>query len=184
MFGLRIGKSTEVNSNRIKDEEIIMSNLYSELASITIELNNFSEWYDIDVSEKELNNFHIRLLVKAERLKAILSQGGKIMSNRNMWMPIHTLADSIDVSLFVIEGVTYKDSIISNNFFEDGKIDESEQLYVVQLSEDYTRIYEEMRYVDDGIEKIIGMEKFLKLIEPFCEKYDHGDSFYKLKVDN
>lgn len=180
----KIGRNSESNDNYYNDEETLMTTIYGDYSYVSFMLEHSNDWKDEKDSIMKYNGSYVQFLKVAEKLKATLDLGDRIMYNRGKSMHLHNLADSIDVSLSVIEGLEYKDRKISNNFFDDGELNESEINYIEDISKDYNTIYDNLTILKDGKKEQISLDEFIVLIEPFINKYNISDSLYELKVDN
>lgn len=183
-FSFITGRKIEVKENYYADEEILMTTIYGDIGTVTFLLDRSDEWdEEIDTLTK-YNGSYVQLLIEFEQLKQTLELGDMIMYNRGKKLPLHNLVDSIDRSLYVIEGFEYNDEKISNNFFDDGALNESEKIYMRELYEDYSHINENMIVLKDGRNEMISLDQFIELVESFQIKYDMRDSLFDLKVDN
>jgi hypothetical protein len=171
LIGFQIGS---INSGK-SEEEIMMRNIDKELNDVNSFLSYLKENTD-SFTYKEYS----KLMKEANELIVTLDIASDILYSKNE-VPFHLLGDSLDISIDMFEGVNYKNRAISNDFFDDGIINEDEQRYIMELSEDIKTIVDNY---ENNKEHDYDTSAFEDAFKPFTGKYTIGDELLDLKVNN
>jgi hypothetical protein len=175
LIGFQIGSSNSRKSEEKSEEEIMMGNIYKELYDVNHLLSYFKENTDSFTYEE-----YSKLMKEANDLIVTLDIAAELLYSKNE-VPFHLLSDSLDISILMFEGLNYKNRFISNDFFDDGIINEDEQRYIMELSEDIKTIVDNY---DNNKEHDYDSSAFEDAFKPFIAKYTIGDELLDLKVNN
>ncbi len=183
-IGFKIGISYESKHNLNQDTETIIKEIHGNFESVDYLLQRWTK--SIDESNDTVNNevAYNQLIIEVGELKSTLSLSDKILLNDGYSVPFHTLNNSIEIAFSVIEGVELNEITISNNFFDDKSINESEAKYINTLYQDVGKMVTTLRNSYDQDNDTIDLETFKDSVDLFISKYAIGDELLDLIVDN
>ena len=183
-FSFKIGRSFEEKEKFSIREEILIKKIYKDISELTYLLEHSYRWSELKDNITRNNDSYVQILIALEKLKATLRLGDEMFYYNGENLSLNTLADAMDRSFFVISGLTSSGERISNNFFEDGVINESEKMYLEQLSESYSDIHQNMHTSIEEENEMISIFEFDDLIQPFINKYNTPDAISEFKIEN
>lgn len=174
-IGIQIGRSNTEKEGIKYEEEIMMRNIGKELNDVTDYLSSINSNLDV-FTYKE----YVRLLNEVNDLSVTLDVASDVLYSKND-VAFHLFGNSLDVTMYLFEGVELRDEVISNDFFADNMINEDEQRYITELSKDIKAVQDNY---ENNKDNNFDANAFEEAFKPFVDKYTIGDELQNLKVDN
>ncbi len=183
-IGFRLGIYYESKVNLNKDKELIVRELIGDFYTVSFLMQHWTEQLDESNESMIYIDDYNRILREVEELKGTLELSDMILYSDGYSIPFHQLSDSIEISFSIFEGVELNGDKISNDFFDDNVINESESMYIKELSSDIEMIVISLKGTLNSNDDKVDFTIFHQTLEIFTDKYQIGEELYDLVVDN
>lgn len=183
-IGFKLGIYYESVGNLNKDKELVVRELIGDFDTVSFLMRHWSEQLDESNESMIYIDDYNRITREVEELKGTLELSDMILYSSGYNIPLKQLSDSIEISFSIFEGIEVKSDKISNDFFDDNVINDSESMYIKELSSDIEMIVISLKGTLNSNDDKVDFTIFQQTLELFTDKYQIGEELYDLVVDN